>query len=208
MVSALVHICTVIQKEGLTSGSVLLILLFLLFFLLLTHFLRRAATLLCRNRRALICHLNELTGSRIKLLGAPVFIRIHRQAAFFQQAANDLCHRAVQHRKQRHAHRHADKTEYTAEQQDRKHNPEARQAGRVAQNFGAEDIAVKLLQGENEQHKINRLNRADYHDQDGARNRTDERPEKRDDIGYTDDNRNQQRKRLIHRHQAEADKQA
>ena len=125
-----------------------------------------------------------------------------------QQAANNFGDRIVQHCKQRHTDSHAGKAEHAAEQQDGKHNPEARQAGRVAQNLGAEDVAVKLLQGKDKQHKIYRLHRADDHDQDGAGDCADKWPEKGDDIGHADDDGNQQRKRLIHCHQAEADEQA
>ena len=172
-----------------------------------TRLFRSAAALLCGNRRRFLPHLDERMRLRVQPLVPAVIVCIRGKPAPAQQAAHQLGHRAVKHSEQRYTDRHAHKAEHAAEQEDRKHDPEARQSGRVAQNLGPKDVAVKLLQGEDEQHEIDRLDRADHHDQDGARDRANERPEKRDDVGHAHDHRDQQRKRLVHRHQAEADKQ-
>ena len=120
-----------------------------------------------------------------------IVVRIHGQAALFQQMIDLLGQHAVQHGKQRHADHHAREAHHAAEQQNGEHDPEARQSGGVAEDFRSEDIAVKLLQQQHKNDEIQRLHRTDDHDQNGTRNRTDERPEKRDNIGHTDDNRNQ-----------------
>ena len=51
--------------------------------------------------------------------------------------------------------------EQTAEQQDGEQHPEGIEACGIAQNFGAENVAVKLLQNKNEQHKIYALHGID-----------------------------------------------
>ena len=100
--------------------------------------------------------------------------------------------------KQRHAEQHADKAEQAAEQQNREQHPEAGQTGGVAKNLRAKNIAVKLLQQQDKDQKVQRLQRRHDKDDDKRRNGTDKRAKERDDIGYTDNDADQHRKRHIH----------
>src|SRR5699024_9032764 len=66
------------------------------------------------------------------------------------------------------------------------------QAGGVAQNLGADDVAVQLLQDEDESHKPEGLDGVGDEDQQGGGHRADEGTEEGDDVGEADDDRHQQ----------------
>ena len=122
-----------------------------------------------------------------------------------QQMVDALGNDAVNDREQRYADRHADKAEQAAEDQNGKHDPEARKAGRVAEDLRAEDIAVDLLKNDDEDNEVQRLKRTCDHDQDRARNSADKRAEERDNVRNTDNDRDQQREGRLdgqqpHRH--------
>ena len=72
---------------------------------------------------------------------------------FVQTAANQLLHSVIDDPEQRHPNNHAEDAPQPAEQDDGKKHPEAGQACAVAQNFRADDVAVQLLQEENENDK-------------------------------------------------------
>lgn len=56
--------------------------------------------------------------------------------------------------KKRHTDNHAQYTHQTAEQSDGKNDPEAGEAGRASQDLGTKNVAVKLLQQQNEKDEV------------------------------------------------------
>ena len=98
---------------------------------------------------------------------------------------------------------HADEAEEAAEQEDREQYPEAAETGRVAEDARAEDIAVELLQDQDEDEEVYTLYRARQQNQDEGWDRTDERAEKRNHVRYADDDGNEHRVRHLHKAQAE-----
>ena len=63
--------------------------------------------------------------------------------------------------------------------------------------MGSEDIAVKLLQAKDEDHKVQALPGVDEQNQQRRRHQANDRAEERDDIRYADDCRNQHRVRQL-----------
>ena len=95
---------------------------------------------------------------------------------------------SVQRREQRNKGDHADKAEHSAADRDRKERPEHRHSEGISENLRAEDIAVKLLEQQNEDDKRDYLPRlGDQHEQT-ARHGAEDRAEERDDIRDTDNN--------------------
>lgn len=129
------------------------------------------------HRRDIARHMYKLTRSRIKPLVSAVVVRVLGQTAVMQQMIDALGNDAVNDREQRYADRHADKAEQAAEDQNGEHDPEARKAGRVAEDLRAEDVAVDLLKNDDEDNEVQRLKRTFDHDQDRARNSADKRAE-------------------------------
>ena len=72
------------------------------------------------------------------------------QALLFQAAVDELPQQVIERRKQRHAQQHPPEAHEMVEQQQGEEHPKGRQARRVAQNFGADDVAVHLLQDDDE----------------------------------------------------------
>ena len=110
-----------------------------------------------------------------------------------QAVEDELLEHIVDDCEERHTDDHAHKAPQAAEQQDGKQHPEAGKAGGVAQNLRPDDVAVHLLQDQNEQDEPERLDGVLDEDEQGGRDGTDERPEEGDDVGHTDDDRDQQR---------------
>ena len=63
-------------------------------------------------------------------------------------------------------------------------DPEARNADGLAQNFGTEDVAVELLEGNNENDKVEALAGAHEQDQKRAGDRAEEGTEDGDDVRH------------------------
>ena len=94
--------------------------------------------------------------------------------------------------KQRHAHDHAHEAPQPAKQQDGEEHPEAGKSGGVAQDLRADDVAVQLLEHQNEEHEPEGLDGTLDEDEQGGGDRTDEGAEEGDDVGDADDDGHQQ----------------
>ena len=98
----------------------------------------------------------------------------------------------VEHREGGHRDDHAHEAQKPAEQQDGEQYPEAGESCGVAQNLGAQDVSIKLLQHQHEQHKVQTLHGVHHQDQKRAGDRADEGPEERDHVGHADDHADQE----------------
>lgn len=76
----------------------------------------------------------------------------------------------------RHAEEHTQHAAEAAADKDGDDDPEARNADGLAQNFGTEDVAVELLEGNNENDKVEALAGAHEQDQKRAGDRAEEGP--------------------------------
>ena len=93
--------------------------------------------------------------------GGDVFLRVakglvvgaqHLQLIVAAQAVDDqLFDHVVDDGKERHTNDHAHKAPQAAEQQDGEQHPEAGQTRGVAQDLGSDDVAVQLLQDQDEE---------------------------------------------------------
>ena len=81
--------------------------------------------------------------------------------------------------------------------------PEARDADSVAEDLGTNDVAVHLLQNNDEDDEIERLQRVDQQNDQRTRHRADERTEHRNDVRHADNRRNQRRIRHLHERHAD-----
>lgn len=100
------------------------------------------------------------------------------------QAVDDqLFDDIVDNGEQRHTHDHTHKTPQAAKQQDGEQYPEAGQTRGVAQDLGADDVAVDLLQNDDEHDEDQALLGAHQQDQERAGRSTQERPEEGDHVG-------------------------
>ena len=84
----------------------------------------------------------------------------------------------------RHAEEHTQHAAEAAADKDGDDDPEARNADGLAQNFGAEDVAVELLEGNNENDKVEALAGAHEQDQKRAGDRAEEGTEDGDDVRH------------------------
>ncbi len=99
----------------------------------------------------------------------------------------------VDHREHRHTQQHPRKAEDARRQRDGDQHPEARNADRIAQNLWADDVAVQLLQTDHKNDKVERLQGIYQQNQKRTGHRADDGAKERNDIGHTDDRRNQRR---------------
>ena len=93
----------------------------------------------------------------------------------------------IDHDEHRHAQQHADEAEQAAAEQDGEHDPETVNAGGIAKDLRADDIAVDLLQDDDENDVNQALHRRDEQNDQRRRHRADERAEHGDDIRHGDD---------------------
>ena len=75
---------------------------------------------------------------------------INRQVLLPQTAVNQTADDAVNDGEERNAQHHAGKAKQAAEEDDGEQYPEGRKAGAFAQDLGSQNVAVKLLQYEDE----------------------------------------------------------
>ncbi len=93
---------------------------------------------------------------------------------------------------------HTQRAHDAAAYQNGKDDPQRAQIQRVAQDLGTKEIAVKLLQDQDEDTHPDSQNRIDQQGDADSRYRTDERTKVRDHIGHTEDQAQDQRKRSLH----------
>ena len=97
----------------------------------------------------------------------------------------------------RHAEEHPRDAEEAAAHQDRHDDPEAGEARLVAQDLGADDVAVHLLQGEDENGEIHRLQGAVQQDEEDAGDGPQEGAEEGDHVGDAHDDADKGRIREV-----------
>ena len=93
----------------------------------------------------------------------------------------------INDRKQRNADHHTDKSEHTAEQQQRERDPEFAHTGRVSEYLRADYVAVDLLKNDYEYTEQHTLRRVDHKHNESRRNTADKRSEKRYYVRHADD---------------------
>ena len=91
------------------------------------------------------------------------------------------------------AEEHTEDTEEAPSHQNSDNDPDTGKAGFIAEDFRSDDIAVKLLEGQDEDQEIEGLHRGDQEDQEGAGNRAQKRPEEGDNIGHAHEDGHQGR---------------
>ena len=108
---------------------------------------------------------------------------------------NFSANQVVGYGKSRHTDDPSGHTEHGAEEHDCEDDPEAGKTCGITQDNRTEDISVKLLQNNNENQEIQRLQRIDHENDHGADDSADIGTEERNNVGYTDDKGNQDRER-------------
>ena len=109
-----------------------------------------------------------------------------------QAVEDELPDDVIDDRKERNTDDHADEAPQTAEKQDGKQDPEAGKAGGVAEDLRADDVAVQLLQDQDEEDEPDGLDRVLDQNQQGGRDGTDERAEEGDNVRHANDDRDEQ----------------
>ena len=120
-----------------------------------------------------------------------LFLRKIRTAVSLQTADDKPFCQIVKYCKNRDTDQDADESENTAEKGDGKQNPETGQTDAVGKDFGADNVAVNLLQNDNEKQENQTVLRAVDQNQQCSRNGTDKRTEIGDDVGHTNDHTDQ-----------------
>ena len=90
------------------------------------------------------------------------------QALFAQAHVGEEVHQAPQARAHRHPQEHAHDAEEAAAHQNGDDDPETAQPRGVAQDLRPDDVAVQLLEGQDEDDEVQRLDGGDQQDQEGA----------------------------------------
>jgi len=105
--------------------------------------------------------------------------------------------------KQRNTNDHAGNPPHAAKENNGKGDPEAGETGGVAENFRADDIPVHLLQNDDKNKEHQAVDRFFKEQDQQTRNGTDERTEKRDDVGDSHHHGNQRGGAESHRDAAQ-----
>ena len=84
---------------------------------------------------------------------AHVILGFQGQGTFFQAVPHQAADRTVEHGEHRHAQNHTGKPKQSSKEQNGKQHPEGSQSGGITQDFGTQNVAVKLLQNEDENDK-------------------------------------------------------
>ena len=92
----------------------------------------------------------------------------------------------IEYGEDRYTHNHAEDAEQTAEYGNREDNPEAGKPRGVTENLRTEDIAVELLENDNQDAEVERLSGIHHQHKEGAWNTADPRTEEWDYVGHAD----------------------
>ena len=117
---------------------------------------------------------------------------VRRESSLSQTPVEGSRAVSVNNCKDRDADNHSDESEESAAYQHREQYPEASQACAVSQDLRSQDVAVKLLERDDEYDEIQAVHRVDHQKQQRRRDRSDERSEERDDVRDADDAADQQ----------------
>ena len=117
--------------------------------------------------------------------------RFVREFFFAKAAVAEGGNDGVQHRQQRHADDHTDKAKQPFAERQSGNDPNAVEAGILAKQSRANDVAVNLLQYDDKDDNDDEIDRAVHQSEQRAGYRTDKRAEDRDDIGHAHNNRHQ-----------------
>ena len=104
-----------------------------------------------------------------------------------------VIYRGVNDHEHRHAQQHPPEAEQPRAEDDGEHDPEAVYADGAAEDLRPDDVAVKLLENDDEDDEHKALERIDEQDDERARHRADERAEEGDDVRHADDDADEQR---------------
>lgn len=122
---------------------------------------------------------------------------IGREIFPLQAAADQAADNAVEHGKHRYAQNHPRESKQAAEQQNGEQHPERGQSGGVSQDLGSQNIAVKLLQDEHKDHKVQAFQRIHQQNQERRRDGANEGAKEGNDIGDANDGGDQRRIREL-----------
>ena len=123
--------------------------------------------------------------------------RVVRHALFREAAVREPVHKRADAREDRNAEEHTQHAAEAAADHDGHDDPEARNAGGFAEDLRPQNIAVKLLQCDDEENEIKALLGADEQDEKRARNGAEERAEDRNDVRHAHEHRNNWRIREL-----------
>ena len=119
-------------------------------------------------------------------------VSITVQPALVQHIVHKFPRQAVEGRKERHADDHAHKTEQVAADHDGKQDPQGRDADGRAQDLRADEVAVHLLDDQNQHAEDDRLDRVNQQQNEDAGDRADEGAKYRDNIRDADKHTDEQ----------------
>lgn len=106
--------------------------------------------------------------------------------------ADEILHQRIDHGAHRHAQQHTQHAEHSAADGHRRQHPQSRQTHGLAHHPGVDEVALHLLQNQQEDQEGQRLDGADKHDEERTRGRADPRAEDGDEGGEADDHRHRQ----------------
>ncbi len=139
-------------------------------------------------------HISHCTLRAILIIGNGLhMLRAGRFPLLMQEMVDESCHCTIEHGKERNTDDPAGNPPQAAEEHNREDYPEIGQAGGISQNLRSEDVSVKGLQHQTQQHKPQCIQRIDHEYNDTADHRTDKGSEKRDHVCKAYDERCQHR---------------
>ena len=113
----------------------------------------------------------------------------------FQAAVHPEIHERIEAGEHRHGEEHSRHAEKAAAHQNGDDDPQAGKSRPPAEDLGADDVAVHLLEGEDEHQEVKRLDGRIQQDQKQAGDRAEERAEEGDHVGHAHDHGHQRRVR-------------
>ena len=130
----------------------------------------------CRCGAALSVGLRWRSGRL--LIPVDVFAGLQRHMTLFQLPVGEVLYQRLQAGEDGDAQEHSQHPGKAAAHGDGHHHPEAGDAGGIAQDLGADDVAVDLLQNDDEHDEDQALLGAHQQDQEGTGRCAQERPKK------------------------------
>ena len=150
---------------------------------------------------------HALVRNGVNIIHIDIIRSLPREIAFFQLFVYLLVDRGIDDHEHRHAQQHPPEAEQPCAEDDGEHDPEAVDADGAAEYFRSYDIAVKLLEDNDEDDEHKALERVDKQDDERARHGADERTEKRYHVRHAHNDAHQQCIRHIQQRTADvADK--
>src|SRR5699024_7961414 len=120
-------------------------------------------------------------------------IRVAGELLLLQAAVDEHLYDVVDHSKERHSDQHSHKSKQSASKEDSEDHPERRQSRSVPQDLRLDEIAVHLLQYDNEYNEGDPLHRVGQQDQHGAGDPADIGAKERNDVRHSHHHAHQHR---------------